>query len=171
MFQFTGFPSIRYGLAYGWLEFFQPGFPIQISADRWIFAPPRSFSQLITSFVGSWCQGILPTLLLAWSFWSGFLSSFWVLFYSFLSRSKIEFLAIPWLSSWIRKISSQCFHCGCLVFLRVLLNSQFTAQFASIWIFRFSCVELFLVYVQFSRFSRLGFPSRWVHWKPNSITS
>ena len=79
MFQFTGFPSIRYGLAYGWLEFFQPGFPIQISADRWIFAPPRSFSQLITSFVGSWCQGILPTLLLAWSFWSGFLSSFWVL--------------------------------------------------------------------------------------------
>ena len=29
------------------------GFPIQISADRWIFAPPRSFSQLITSFFGS----------------------------------------------------------------------------------------------------------------------
>ena len=29
------------------------GFPIQISADQWIFAPPRSFSQLITSFFGS----------------------------------------------------------------------------------------------------------------------
>ena len=29
------------------------GFPIQISADRWIFAPPRSFSQLITSFFGT----------------------------------------------------------------------------------------------------------------------
>ena len=29
------------------------GFPIQISADPWIFAPPRSFSQLITSFIGS----------------------------------------------------------------------------------------------------------------------
>ena len=29
------------------------GFPIQTSADRWIFAPPRSFSQLITSFFGS----------------------------------------------------------------------------------------------------------------------
>ena len=29
------------------------GFPIQISADQWIFAPPRSFSQLITSFIGS----------------------------------------------------------------------------------------------------------------------
>ena len=27
--------------------------PIQISTDPWIFAPPRSFSQLITSFFGS----------------------------------------------------------------------------------------------------------------------
>ena len=30
-----------------------PGFPIQKSTDQWIFAPPRSFSQLITSFIGS----------------------------------------------------------------------------------------------------------------------
>ena len=30
-----------------------PGFPIQISAAQWICAPPRSFSQLITSFFGS----------------------------------------------------------------------------------------------------------------------
>ena len=29
------------------------GFPIQISADHRIFAPPHSFSQLITSFFGS----------------------------------------------------------------------------------------------------------------------
>ena len=29
------------------------GFPIQISAAHRIFAPPRSFSQLITSFIGS----------------------------------------------------------------------------------------------------------------------
>ena len=41
------------------------GFPIQISAGRWIFAPHRSFSQLITSFFGSQCQGILPALFLA----------------------------------------------------------------------------------------------------------
>ena len=27
--------------------------PIQISPDHWICAPPRSFSQLITSFIGS----------------------------------------------------------------------------------------------------------------------
>ena len=44
---------------HGW---FHAGFPIQISPDRWIFAPPRSFSQLITSFIGSQCQGIRLTL-------------------------------------------------------------------------------------------------------------
>ena len=31
------------------------GFPIQTSPARWVFAPPRSFSQLITSFIGSQC--------------------------------------------------------------------------------------------------------------------
>ena len=42
------------------------GFPIQISPDQWIFAPPRSFSQLITSFIGSQCQGIHPALFFVW---------------------------------------------------------------------------------------------------------
>ena len=37
-----------------------PGFPIQTSADQWICAPSRGFSQLITSFFGSQCQGIRP---------------------------------------------------------------------------------------------------------------
>ena len=45
-------PGSRYGLALGRLRFTQPGFPIRRSPDRWIFAPPRSFSQLITSFFG-----------------------------------------------------------------------------------------------------------------------
>ena len=31
----------------------RPGFPIRTSADQWIFAPPRGFSQLVTSFFGS----------------------------------------------------------------------------------------------------------------------
>ena len=53
MFQFTGFPSTAYGLGCGYLRFSQVGFPIQRSPDQWIFAPPRSFSQLITSFIGS----------------------------------------------------------------------------------------------------------------------
>ena len=48
-----------------WRRVSPPGFPIQKSADHGICAPPRSFSQLITSFIGSWCQGILPALFLA----------------------------------------------------------------------------------------------------------
>ena len=37
-----------------WLtEVCSAGFPIQKSTDRRIFAPPRSLSQLITSFIGS----------------------------------------------------------------------------------------------------------------------
>ena len=41
---------------------------IRISKALWLFAPPLSFSQLVTSFIGSWYLGILPMLLLAWSF-------------------------------------------------------------------------------------------------------
>ena len=35
------------------------GCPIRISADLGIFAPPRGFSQLVTSFFASGSQGIL----------------------------------------------------------------------------------------------------------------
>ena len=42
------------------------GFPIRKSPDQSSFAAPRSLSQLITSFIGSWCQGIPLALLLAW---------------------------------------------------------------------------------------------------------
>ena len=40
------------------------GSPIRKSAGQWICAPYRSFSQLITSFFGSQCQGIHLVLLL-----------------------------------------------------------------------------------------------------------
>ena len=39
------------------------GCPIRISTDNKLFAPPRSFSQLVTSFIASRSQGILHTLL------------------------------------------------------------------------------------------------------------
>ena len=68
MFQFTGFPSLCYGLAYGYMRYAHVGFPIQKSPDHGIFAPPRSLSQLITSFIGSQCQGIRPALFFAWPF-------------------------------------------------------------------------------------------------------
>ena len=41
---------------------------IRISTDQRIFAPNRSFSQLVTSFFGAMYQGILPTLFVAYSF-------------------------------------------------------------------------------------------------------
>ena len=42
------------------------GFPIRKSPDQCSFAAPRSLSQLITSFIGSWCQGIPLALFFAW---------------------------------------------------------------------------------------------------------
>ena len=43
------------------------GFPIRKSPDRSLFAAPRGLSQLVTSFIGSWCQGIRPVLFFAWT--------------------------------------------------------------------------------------------------------
>ena len=43
----------------------QVGSPIRTSAGSRIFAPHRSFSQLVTSFFGSQCQGIRLVLFLA----------------------------------------------------------------------------------------------------------
>ena len=63
MFQFRRFPSYTYGFSVWYLTV---GFPIRKSPDRSSFAAPRSLSQLITSFIGSWCQGIPLALLLAW---------------------------------------------------------------------------------------------------------
>ena len=59
MFQFPTFAFLT-----EWLAFNQPGCPIRKSSDQWLFAPTRSLSQLITSFVASESQGIhrLPLL-------------------------------------------------------------------------------------------------------------
>ena len=43
----------------------RPGSPIRIPADQCLLAAPRSFSQLIASFVGNQCLGIHPALLFA----------------------------------------------------------------------------------------------------------
>ena len=48
--------------AWTWLH---ADFSIRTSTDQFVLADPRSFSQLTASFFGSWCQGILPALLLA----------------------------------------------------------------------------------------------------------
>ena len=49
------------------LYLYRMSFLIRISADQGSFAAPRSFSQLIASFLGAWCQGILHMLFVAWS--------------------------------------------------------------------------------------------------------
>ena len=60
------------------------GFPIRKSAGRRIFAPNRSLSQLVTSFVGSQCQGILLVLFLAWPLCLNLLELFEIVRLSFL---------------------------------------------------------------------------------------
>ncbi len=42
-----------------------PGFPIRTSMVRSLLTATHGFSQLTTSFFGSWCQGIRPMLFLA----------------------------------------------------------------------------------------------------------
>ena len=79
MFQFSGFPSIHYGFMYGSQVLHLRGFPIRKSADRSLFAAPRSLSQLVTSFFGSWCQGIHLMLLFAWTFLFSWFSFFFEL--------------------------------------------------------------------------------------------
>ncbi len=67
MFQFPAYPLNKlfiHSLILGHLP--QVGFPIRKSTDRKLFAPPRSLSQLVASFIGSWCQGIHPAPLKAW---------------------------------------------------------------------------------------------------------
>ena len=59
MFQFPGFPSCTYVFSNGNATLLALSSLIRISADLKIFAPPRSFSQLVTSFFGAMYQGIL----------------------------------------------------------------------------------------------------------------
>ena len=75
MFQFRRFPPYTYGFSIRWLRFAQPDCSIRKSTDQNVLTVPRGLSQLITSFIGSQCQGIRPALLLALPF----VSCFWVL--------------------------------------------------------------------------------------------
>ena len=77
MFQFPGFPAQRYGFTLRSMVLHHGGFPIRKSADRSLFAAPRSLSQLVTSFIGSWCQGIHLTLLFAWTSCIMYLTILW----------------------------------------------------------------------------------------------
>ena len=64
MFQFSGFPLHDYGFIMQYTKFVRVSFLIRRSTGHRIFAPYRRLSQLITSFIGSQCQGIRPVLFL-----------------------------------------------------------------------------------------------------------
>ena len=53
------------------------GFPIRKSVGQSLFAAHHSLSQLVTSFIGSWCQGIHLTLLFAWTSCIMYLTILW----------------------------------------------------------------------------------------------
>ena len=76
MFQFPAFAPRTMA---GYQVFNLVGCPIRISPDQWLFAPPRSFSQLITSFFASESQGIHPAPLITFLF--SFVCTRFVLFY------------------------------------------------------------------------------------------
>ena len=68
MFHFTGCPPLSlFDSGEGDWTLLQPGFPIRKSPDHSLLAAPRSLSQLIASFIGSQCQGILLVLFFAWT--------------------------------------------------------------------------------------------------------
>ena len=92
-------------------------FLIQTSAAQRIFAPPRSFSQLITSFVGSRCQGIRPALFLAWPFSLKSQSSFFLTFLGFYI-SQQNFLKIV---DFIRLLSEFPLYLSSYLYLSFLL--------------------------------------------------
>ena len=58
-------PSITLWIHVNVTRLLVPGFPIRTSMDQCLLTAPHGFSQLTASFVGSWCQGIHPVLLLA----------------------------------------------------------------------------------------------------------
>ena len=104
MFQFGGFPTYTYLFSIRSMVLHHGCSHIRISAGHSLFAAHRSFSQLVTSFVGSQCQGILHMLFFAWTtfvYWFfnilSVLSMLELLCFSYLQLKDIHF---PWLPSF-----------------------------------------------------------------------
>ena len=141
MFQFGGFPSWHYVFMSGSQILHLRGFPIRISADRSLFAAPRSFSQLVTSFFGSWCQGILLMLFLAWT------SFFLVLcfFLAFLAWVS-QIIVFGCLSLW----KDLCALSPSLAYIAVFLPYFFLERPSNLLKNLFSIICSFLLLIRFS---------------------
>ena len=117
-------------------------FHIRKSADLSLFAAPRGLSQLVTSFFGSWCQGIHLTLLLAWTFSSIFL--YLVLFLiAFLHEIRNSQF---WFSSYssLKRLSLPPYVLNCINFTTFSLERP---------IFFFNCFSLNYLFVFYSVFN------------------
>ena len=98
MFQFPGFPSYSYVFTARSLPLRQSGFPIRKSAGQSPCPAHRSLSQVVTSFVGSRCQGIRPVLFLAWTLLRNFF------------RPVLSFGFYPWITWVSQTIVSVAYH-------------------------------------------------------------
>ena len=104
MFQFPGFPTYTYVFSARSMILHHGCSHIRTSPDLSLFAAPRSFSQLVTSFIGSQCQGILHMLFFAWTtfvYWFfnilSVLSMLELLCFSYLQLKDIHFFMIAFL--------------------------------------------------------------------------
>ena len=116
MFQF---PALAFHIV-EWYLFKVPGCPIRKSADQRSFAPTRSLSQLITSFIASESQGIRHAPLLTFSLtdnvWSIYTFSFNFTFLRYI-MSKIvlsginnELSAFNFTFFWSHHVKERCFN-------------------------------------------------------------
>ena len=148
-------------------------FHIRISADLCLFAAPRSFSQLITSFIGSWCQGIRLMLLFAWTFLSVILSNYLVLFVllELLEFHKTFFRLFPLCSLktfFLLCIDFIFFHLSVKLYFFTLLFNRKT--YTNLLIFVLFVCSFFLLFNLFSfiRFSMINLShfivSGWHKW-------
>ena len=144
MFQFSGFPTITYGFSYGQLRFAQLGFPIQKSPDHWIFAPSRSLSQLITSFIGSQCQGIHLVLLILNLISQSFAQRCKLFLFMVLVFSSHEYLSfLTFLLLIHLSIHLQFFVSLQLPFL-IIITSMFSLKYLSVFGFQGTISDCFL---------------------------
>ena len=101
-------------------------FHIRKSAGRSLFAAHRSLSQLVTSFVGSWCQGIRPVLFIAWTFSCSFLA--WV-----IVDNRLKFCLTP---QWINH---------CLLFHLLRWNCSFPTLQKNLYFFHLHDLDLIFI--------------------------
>ena len=143
MFHFGRFPSCTYVFSTGFMILHHEGFPIRKSAGRSLFAAHRSLSQLVTSFFGSWCQGIPLVLFFAWTplyifrytLCSRLLELLCITFYSyFFSLTKLCFLFTQFYGKTF------FFSLSFFVYLFVYFFSLFGFQWASL---RISSIRMF----------------------------